>query len=182
MQKYQNASLGLTKKNHGSSIKNYLSGNDSDPLGFILASEIALSLDSLGNANEFLMKAIDLDKANEEFRKKLLDRRWKNKDIIEACQIPKKLDIKFSVNSITGFPTETRKLAFDTIELNRNFDADNTNIVTFVPFHGTPLRKMCEELGYIKPETITKCLNDDNTSLNMPQYTPDEIKEKQLGG
>ena len=53
-----------------SSIKNYLSKNDSDPLGFVLASDIALSLDSLGKANEFLMKAIDLDKANEEFRKK----------------------------------------------------------------------------------------------------------------
>ena len=51
------------------------------------------------------------------------------------------------------------------------------NIHTFVPFHGTPLRKMCEDLGYIKPETITKSNNDDNTQLNMPQYRPQEIKE-----
>ena len=44
--------------------------NAEDPLGYVLASDIALSLDSLGRANEFLVKAIDLDKSNESFRKK----------------------------------------------------------------------------------------------------------------
>ena len=68
-------------------------------------------------------------------------------------------------------------MAFDTIELNRHFDSDNTNIHTFIPFHGTPLRKLCEQLGFIKPETITKCVTHDETSLDMPQYPPHEIKE-----
>ena len=40
-----------------------------------------------------------------------------------------------------------------------------------------PLRKVCEDLGYIKPETITKCLTTDETSLNMPEYPPHEIAE-----
>ena len=71
----------------------------------------------------------------------------------------KKYNIPFSANNITGFPTETKKLAFDTIELNRQIDADNANIYAFVPFHGTPLRKMCEDLGLIKHETITKLKN-----------------------
>ena len=57
-----------------------------------------------------------------------------------------------------------------------NLSADNQNIYGFVPFHGTPLRKMCEELGLIKPETITKCLTDKSI-LNMPQYPPHEIEE-----
>jgi tetratricopeptide (TPR) repeat protein len=47
----------------------FISNNSEDPMGFVLASEIALSLDSLGKANEYLLKAIDLDKANESFRK-----------------------------------------------------------------------------------------------------------------
>ena len=63
-----------------------------------------------------------------------------------------KLGVQFSVNNITGFPTETRKLAFDTIEINRHINADNQNIYSFVPFHGTPLRKTCEDLGYEIPE------------------------------
>ncbi len=117
-----------------------------------------------------------VEHGNEEFRKKILDRRWKNKDIIEKLKIPKKYEIQFSTNNITGFPTETKKLAFDTIELNRHIDATNTSIYSFVPFHGTPLRKMCEDLGLIKPETITKCLTAE-TQLNMPQYPPHEIEE-----
>ena len=117
-----------------------------------------------------------VEHGNEEFRAKILDRRWKNKDIIERLKIPHKYGVQFSVNNITGFPTETKKLAFDTIELNRYIDADNQNIYGFVPFHGTPLRKMCEDLDLIKPETITKCLTDKSI-LNMPQYPPHEIEE-----
>ena len=82
-----------------------------------------------------------------------MDRRWKNKDIIEKLKIPL---ITYPLAQHIGFPTETKKLAFDTIELNRQIDADNANIYAFVPFHGTPWGK-CEDLGLIKHETITKC-------------------------
>ena len=117
-----------------------------------------------------------LEHGNEKFRKEVLDRRWTNKDIIKKLQIPKKYGISFSVNNITGFPTETKKLAFDTIEVNRKIDSDNQNIYSFVPFHGTPLRKMCEKLGLIDHNTITKC-NTMKSQLNMPQYPPHEIEE-----
>ena len=115
-----------------------------------------------------------VEHGNEEFRAKVLDRRWKNKDIIARLKIPHKYGVAFSVNNITGFPTETKKLAFDTIELNRHIEADNANIYTFVPFHGTPLRKMCENLGLIKPGVITKCITNA-PSIVMSQYTPEEI-------
>ena len=117
-----------------------------------------------------------VEHGNEEFRARVLDRKWQNKDIIERLKIPHRYNVQFSVNNITGFPTETKKLAFDTIELNREIDADNANIYGFVPFHGTPLRKMCEDLGLIKHETITKCATDD-APLVMPQYPPHEIAE-----
>ena len=116
-----------------------------------------------------------VEHGNEEFRAKILDRRWKNKDIIERLKIPHKYGVAFSVNNITGFPTETKKLAFDTIELNRYIEADNANIYSFVPFHGTPLRRMCEDLGLIKPETITKCITD-KPIISMKQYPPEEIE------
>jgi anaerobic magnesium-protoporphyrin IX monomethyl ester cyclase len=117
-----------------------------------------------------------VEHGNEEFRARILDRRWKNKDIIEKLKIPHKYGVTFSTNNITGFPTETKKLAFDTIELNREINADNSNIYAFVPFHGTPLRKMCEEMGLIKPDVITKCLTAE-TQLYMKEYPPHEIEE-----
>lgn len=119
--------------------------------------------------------AFGIEHGNEEFRKKMLDRRWKNKDIIEVTNIPKKLGIQFSVNNITGFPTETRKLAFDTIELNRHIDSDNQNIYSFAPFHGTPLRTVSEKMGLISHNTITKCLTN-KPQLILPEYPPEEIE------
>jgi radical SAM superfamily enzyme YgiQ (UPF0313 family) len=115
-----------------------------------------------------------MEHGNEDFRARVLDRRWKNADIIEALKIPHQYGVQFSVNNITGFPDETRKLAMDTVEINRQIDSDNANIYTFVPFHGTPLRKVCESKGLIKHETITKCLTDKPV-FEMEQYPVEEI-------
>ena len=116
-----------------------------------------------------------LEHGNEEFRKKLLKRDWKNEPIIDALKIPVKYGIAFSVNNITGFPTETRELAMDTVELNRCIESNNQNLYSFVPFHGTPLRKICEEMGLVSPDTITKALTD-KPMLVQDQYPPDQIE------
>ena len=116
-----------------------------------------------------------IEHGNEEFRKKVLDRRWKNADIIEALKIPHRYDVQFSLNNITGFPGETRELAMDTVELNRQIDGDNANIYSFVPFHGTPLRKLCEDQGLVEHDTIARALTD-KPMLEMPQYPIDEIQ------
>lgn len=104
----------------------------------------------------------------------MLDRRWKNQDIIEALNIPHQYDVQFSVNNITGFPLETRELAMDTVELNRRIDADNANIYSFTPFHGTPLRRVCEDMGLVSPDTITKCLTDKPV-FGQAQYPISEV-------
>ena len=116
-----------------------------------------------------------IEHGNEGFRKRLLKREWKNKEIIEALRIPHRYGVQFSLNNITGFPTETRELAMDTVELSRNIDSDNQNLYSFVPFHGTPLRKLCEDSGLVAPETITKALTD-KPMLVMPQYPQHEIE------
>lgn len=116
-----------------------------------------------------------LEHGNENFRKKYLGRSFKNKDIIEKLKIPHKHGVQYSVNNITGFPYETRELAMDTVELNRHIDADNQNMYAFVPFHGTPLRKLTEELGYVKHTDITRCLTD-KPMLNQPQYSAEEVE------
>ena len=45
-----------------------------------------------------------------------------------------------------------------------------------MPFHGTPLRKMCEDLGLIDHKTITKCITNES-QLYMEQYPPEQIEE-----
>jgi len=116
-----------------------------------------------------------LEHGNENFRKKYLGRSFDNKEIIEKLKIPHQYGVQFSINNITGFPYETRELAFDTIELNKHIKSDNQNLYAFVPFHGTPLRKLTEELGYMKHTDITRCLTD-KPMLNQPQYTAEEVE------
>jgi radical SAM superfamily enzyme YgiQ (UPF0313 family) len=116
-----------------------------------------------------------VEHGNEGFRKKYLGRSFKNKDIIEKLKIPHNYGVQYSVNNITGFPHETRELAFDTIELNRHIASDNQNLYAFVPFHGTPLRKLTEDLGYVKHSDITRCLTD-KPMLDQPQYSAKEVE------
>ncbi len=116
-----------------------------------------------------------VEHGNSNLRLKLLKRDWKNEPIVEALKIPHRHGVAFSVNNITGFPTETREMAMDTVELNVRIESDNQNMYAFVPFHGTPLRKLCEDQGLIEPGALTRALTD-RPVLDMPQYPREEVE------
>jgi radical SAM superfamily enzyme YgiQ (UPF0313 family) len=118
---------------------------------------------------------LGVEHGNENFRKKILNRKNTNSMIVENMKILNKCGMPFSVNNIIGFPTETRKLAMDTIELNRLIDSDNANAYSFSPFHGTPLRKMSEELGYCDKDLIARSVTKP-TMLDMPNFPPEQIE------
>ena len=118
--------------------------------------------------------SVGIEHGNEAFRAKVLQRSWKNEAIIEALKIPHRHGVQFTCNNIVGFPTETRELAMETVEMNRHIESDSQNMNAFVPFHGTPLRKMAEDMGFVTPDEITKCLTDD-AMLDMPQFSAKEI-------
>ena len=103
-------------------------------------------------------------------------REYSNEDAVRRLAMVADLDIPFSVNNILGFPDETRELAFDTIELNRQFKSDTVLASTFVPFHGTELREYAEKKGYISPDVICSVANSaDDSLLNMPQWPKEDI-------
>jgi anaerobic magnesium-protoporphyrin IX monomethyl ester cyclase len=116
-----------------------------------------------------------LEHGNEEYRKKVLRRAMPNSLITNNLNIVKDVGIPFSVNNIIGFPQETYELAFDTIRLNRTFEADDRNAYSFTPFAGTPLRDEAEKLGLIDKNTIVRCLLTSGTALNMPQFPSHKI-------
>ncbi len=119
--------------------------------------------------------SLGLEHGNEEFRKKMLNKHFKNEDVIKAFKILEKSKIPITVNNIVGFPDETRELAFDTIKLNRQITADTLNALFFVPYTGTPLRQYCIDKGYIDSNTKTdSCIK--RSVLNMPNFTAREIK------
>jgi len=122
-----------------------------------------------------LRVAFGLEHGSEEFREKILDRKISNEKILRKLKIVTDMGIPISVNNIIGFPTETRELVFDTIELNRHIDSDGINAYSFTPFHGTPLREMAEKLGYFEKEKLVRCIVNP-TMLNMPEFPKNEIE------
>jgi len=116
-----------------------------------------------------------VEHGNQSFRKKYLNRLMTNNVIIEGFKNVRKIGIPFSVNNIIGFPYETRELAFETINLNREFDADDRNSYPFTPFSGTPLRALTNELGFTKPDDIVKSMVANGSILNMPQFPRSEV-------
>jgi radical SAM superfamily enzyme YgiQ (UPF0313 family) len=117
---------------------------------------------------------VGIEHGNDEFRRRILRRSWKNEDIIEAMKIPLRHGVQFTTNNICGFPTETRELAMETIELNRHIESNSQNMFAFVPFHGIPLRKMSEDLGLVEVGKITKCVTEE-PQINMPQFPREEV-------
>lgn len=116
-----------------------------------------------------------LEHGNEEFRKRMLQRRVSNDLMIKNFKILNDLGIPYSVNNIMGFPTETYELAFDTIALNRQIDATDRNAYPFTPFHGTPLRKVCEDQGLLKHEDIVRSVIVNGSLLDMPQFPQKQV-------
>ena len=119
--------------------------------------------------------AFGIEHGNPEFRRRVLKRNVSNERIIAALKTVEKVGIPYSINNILGFPYETRELTFDTIELNRQVNADGMNAYSFSPFHGTPLREIAEKEGYIEPGTIARSVTRP-TVLRMPQYPPEQIE------
>mgnify|MGYP003123485170 CR=1 FL=1 len=115
-----------------------------------------------------------LEHGNEEYRRKVIKRSYTNKAAVDALKNPTKLNIPFTINNIIGFPDETRELAMDTIELNRQIDSFNLSCSTFAPYKGTELRDMAEKLGYVDPEFIAPA-NVDWSTLDMPSFSKEEI-------
>jgi radical SAM superfamily enzyme YgiQ (UPF0313 family) len=122
-----------------------------------------------------LRVSFGVEHGNESFRENVLMRRVDNSLVIENLNLLNDMGVPFSVNNILGFPHETRKLAFDTIELNRQIRSDGINAYSFTPFHGTPLRTVAELAGYVRPGEITRSIMKP-TMLRMPHWSKEEIE------
>jgi radical SAM superfamily enzyme YgiQ (UPF0313 family) len=124
--------------------------------------------------------SIGVEHGNEEFRRKYLKRHNTNEQIINAFKILDKCGQGASVNSIIGFPFETRQLLEDTIELNRRIIAVNKRlrctISIFTPFRGSELHETCLKAGLIDDVPYTSNTNLVGGSiLNSPYFTKEEL-------
>lgn len=116
-----------------------------------------------------------IEQGNETFRKKMLNRNYTNKQMIDAFDIVEKYGIAYTVNNIIGFPEETRELIFETIGINRQINPTTINVNLFTPYKGTRLYEYCIEKGYLdKNDKVHQVL--DSVPLKMDTISYQELR------
>ena len=81
--------------------------------------------------------------ANENYRRKYLDRTMTNEKIINAFLMARNAGIETRAYNIIGLPFETEQDIFQTIELNRECKVGSLSLNIFIPYEGTKLRELC---------------------------------------
>lgn len=106
---------------------------------------------------------------NEDFRKRVLRRNVSNQQLIDQFDVIQEGGIAFSINLVIGFPGETRELVMDTVELVRSIRGyDTLTVSIFTPYHGTVLREVAVNNGWLDPSMITQHTTSSSL-LRMPK-------------
>jgi radical SAM superfamily enzyme YgiQ (UPF0313 family) len=116
---------------------------------------------------------------NEEFRRLHLKRSMSNERIKESVMILEQSGQGASLNSIIGFPHETRELMFETIMLNRELFRINprirANISVFTPFRGCELYDEGVKAGLFSPVAYLDQTNISSSVLRFNTLSDEEF-------
>jgi anaerobic magnesium-protoporphyrin IX monomethyl ester cyclase len=118
--------------------------------------------------------SIGVESGNYELRSRVLGRQITNERIIKAFELLSDSKIRVSANNIIGFPTETREMVFETIELDRQINVQGVMVSFFSPYRGCTLREVCELEGYVTEEDIARDYRL-GPSMDMPQLGREEL-------
>lgn len=102
--------------------------------------------------------ALGIECGNEHYRKHVVRKNFSNKQALNACDVLARYDILVGLNSIVGFPFETKDLIWDTISFNQDLfkvldgrvKDVQINGYLFQPFHGTELRDICFRFNLLR--------------------------------
>jgi len=119
--------------------------------------------------------SIGIESGNHEYARTMLLRNATIEQIINACRLVDASSIELSVNNVVGFPDETRDMMFDTIKLNRQFQANSHSCAIFQPYHGTTLHSYCVKKGYFDKDELAEDLTYASP-LKQKHITHEEIQ------
>jgi len=104
-----------------------------------------------------------------DFRKEVIGRVYHNEKAINAFQIARDAGLSTTCNFIIGYPYETMEKCMKSVELAAQLGCNDTNAFIYTPYHGTPMRDMCVNAGFVDKDLIVEMRSDDQGSyLNMP--------------
>ena len=112
-----------------------------------------------------------VEHGSDEFRRKYIGRVYDNELAINAFKICRDVGLDTTCNFIMGYPYETMDYCWESVEMAKRIESDNINAFIFTPYHGTPMRQMCVDAGFI-PDDLIVSMNfgteDTCSYLDMP--------------
>lgn len=121
---------------------------------------------------------IGLESGSEHIRKHVLNRHYKNEDVIRVFKVAKEAGIQINTYNLVGLPEETTVEFRKTIELNELCQPGEAQIAVFFPYPGTDLYYISLDRGYLENPFFHHyfCGKERRTPiLNMPNFTQNEI-------
>ena len=125
-----------------------------------------------------LRMTFGIEHGNEEYRKTVLKRALTNDRMRTAFEMTSGKKYVTNGNCIIGMPEENRDLIFDSVKFTRTLpeDVEKTGAFIFAPYHGTPLRDLAIEKGYIKDaDSICDITRPEDSMLDQPQLPKEEL-------
>lgn len=132
--------------------------------------------------------AIGIECGNEEYRCVMVNKFFSNKQAIVAMDIIGRSDIRVGLNSIVGFPMDTKGMIDDTIRLNQELynilewhkcPEVQVNCYIFQPYYGTALRSFCEKHNLLRSEHVG-VVNQGEVVVENPFVSDDMLHEVEL--
>ena len=110
-----------------------------------------------------------VEHGDPQFRKDVIGRIYDNQRAIDAFKIANDAGLSTTCNFIIGYPYETMENCMKSVDLAAELHCDDTNAFIYTPYHGTPMRDMCVDAGFIDDNLIVEMRYDDvDSHLKMP--------------
>ena len=119
--------------------------------------------------------SIGVESGNDYMRKDVYGRNVARQVMVDGFKNFREAGIYTTALNIIGGPYETKEQIFDTIQLNRELEANDKLVSIFQPFKGTALRDLCIKEGFISKDEDCIETTIEKSVLNMPQISKDEI-------
>lgn len=121
--------------------------------------------------------AIGVESGDEAIRRQVLNKNLPNSVYEKAFANCHKAGIRTTANVMIGLPFETEDDIIETARFCRKVQARSVSLAIFVPYHGTRLRDLCVERGFIEDRMYEEIAIIDRSTLTMPQLSQAKISE-----
>ena len=123
-----------------------------------------------------------IESGDEEYRGRMLGRKMKNQQVIDAADNCRKAGINRLTFNIVGMPLETADNMRETLKLNQRIAPEHFFFFPYIPLRGTPLYNIARDEGLLlssKRELhYLSAVNDRKFTLNMKER-PELLTQEQ---